>query len=100
MTGACVNIEYGMFASSQLRLHWQYEAGSPLFRSQSLTMLLCASAGYTELAGDVGPGDDAGLLLWHAVMLKDPARVSAMMASTFLVSISPYILWNLSGHDP
>jgi hypothetical protein len=63
-------MEYGMLASSQLRLHWQYEAGSPLFCSQSLTMMLRASAGYTELAGDVGPGDGAGLLLWHAVMSK------------------------------
>ena len=56
-----MNIEYGMFASSQLRLHWQYEAGSPLFCSQSLTMLFCALAGYAGLAGDVGLGDGAGL---------------------------------------
>jgi hypothetical protein len=93
-------MEYGMLASSQFRLHWQYEAGSPLFCSQSLTMLFCASAGYTGLAGDVGPGDGAGLLLWHAVMPKEPARVSAVITRTFLISISPYILWNLSEHDP
>ena len=93
-------MEYGMLASSQFRLHWQYEADSPLFCSQSLTMLLCALARYTGLAGDAGPGDGAGLLLWHAVMPKDPARVSAAMARTFLISISPYILCNLSEHDP
>jgi hypothetical protein len=85
-------MEYGMLASSQFRLHWQYEAGSPLFCSQSLTMLFCASAGYTEPAGDVGPGDDAELPLWHAVMPKDPARMSAVMASTFLISISSHSL--------
>jgi len=81
-------MEYGMLASSQFRLHWQYEAGSPLFCSQSFMMLVCASAGYTELAGDVGLGDGAGLPLWHAVTPKDPARVSAVMARTLLISIS------------
>jgi hypothetical protein len=77
-----------MFASSQLRLHWQYEVGSPLFCSQSLTMLFCAPAGYTELAGDVGLGDGAGLPPWHAVTPKVPARPSAVIARTFFISIS------------
>jgi hypothetical protein len=87
-----MNIEYGMLASSQLRLHWQYEAGSPLFCSQSLTMLSCALVGYTELVGDVGLVDGAELPPWHAVTPKDPARLSAVIARTFFISVPPCIL--------
>jgi hypothetical protein len=48
-----------MLASSQLRSHWQYEAGSPLFCSQSLMMLFCALEPPRQCeGGTVNPLDD------------------------------------------